>query len=92
MRFLVRIYRYGESYSALAPDVPGCIAAGDSVEEVRTLMAEALGLHLDLQVQHGEVVPLPTKQVDLKIDELEEGELCTWVEVDLPQTVASSIP
>jgi predicted RNase H-like HicB family nuclease len=89
MRFLVRVYRYGGNYSAMVPDLPGCIAAADTVEEVLTLMTEAVALHLDLMQQGGETIPTPTKQVDLNIDDLEEGELCTWVEVDVPEAVSS---
>ncbi len=89
MRYLVRIYRYAGDYSAMVPDFPGCIAAGDTVEEVRKLIAEAIELHVELMRQTGETVPGPTKHLDVNIDDLEEGELCTWVEVDAPEPVSS---
>jgi predicted RNase H-like HicB family nuclease len=89
MRFLIRVYRYEGNYSAMVPDLPGCVAAADTVEETLTLMTEAVALHLDAMQQHGETIPTPTKQVDLNIDDLEEGELCTWVEVDIPEAVSS---
>jgi predicted RNase H-like HicB family nuclease len=83
MRFLVRMYLYKHSYSAMLPDLPGCIAAGSTVEEVHKLIAEAADLHVGLMRQSGETVPRPAKHLELNIDDLEEGELCTWVEVDL---------
>ena len=89
MRYLVRIYKYAGDYSAMVPDLPGCIAAGDTVEEVRNLIAEAVELHIELMRQNGETVPVPAKHLDLNIDDLEEGELCTWVEVDAPEPVSS---
>jgi predicted RNase H-like HicB family nuclease len=89
MRFLVRMFLYKRSYSAMVPDLPGCIAAGRTVEKVRNLIAEAVELHVHLMRQRGETVPTPTKHVNLNIDDLEEGELCTWVEVDLAQPVSS---
>ena len=81
MRFWVRIYQQGKDYSAMVPDLPGCVAAGDSVEEVRKLIAEAIHLHLDLMRQSGEKVPVPTRHLDIDVAELEAGEICTWVEI-----------
>jgi predicted RNase H-like HicB family nuclease len=81
VRYLVRIYREGDDYSAMVPDLPGCVASGDSVEEVRDLIAEAIRLHVDMMRRSGETVPAPTRTFDLDVDELEDGELCTWVDV-----------
>lgn len=36
----------GGGYSAYVPDVPGCVAAAESRDEVRRLIEEALHLHL----------------------------------------------
>ncbi|MBV8083625.1 MAG: type II toxin-antitoxin system HicB family antitoxin [Chloroflexi bacterium] len=47
------------SYSAYSPDLPGCVAAGDSSEEVEALMREAIPLHIESLRRHGEVVPEP---------------------------------
>lgn len=46
-------------YSAYAPDMPGCVAAGDTVPEVEELMREALAMHIDSLRKHGEPVPEP---------------------------------
>ena len=81
MRYWVRIYRQGSDYSAMVPDLPGCVAAGESVEEVRQLISEAIALHLDLMRESGEIASSPTRHVDLDVAELEEGEISTWVEV-----------
>jgi len=41
------IYEKGENnWSAWSPDVPGCVAAAESLEELRILFREALELHL----------------------------------------------
>ena len=58
MRYLVKIFRYKGSYSAMAPDLPGCVAAASSVEEVRTLMAEAMGMHLAAMRKSGEKIAM----------------------------------
>jgi predicted RNase H-like HicB family nuclease len=84
MRFLVRIYREGDDYSAMVPDLPGCVAAGDSVEDVRELISRAIFLHLELMVQGGEKIPEPSERLEFVIDK-EGEEFCTWVEVRAPQ-------
>jgi predicted RNase H-like HicB family nuclease len=58
-RYLVVIEGSGESYSGFAPDIPGCVAAGDSPDEVERLMKEAIPLHLESLAEHGEAVPAP---------------------------------
>jgi predicted RNase H-like HicB family nuclease len=48
------------SYSAYVPDLPGCVACGDSLAEVQALIAEAVNLHIESLRQHGEPVPPPS--------------------------------
>ena len=59
MRYMVRVDFYGGNCSAMAPDLPGCVAAGDTVEETLELMAEAMRMHLDLMRKSGEKTPNP---------------------------------
>jgi predicted RNase H-like HicB family nuclease len=47
------------SYSAYVPDLPGCVASGDTSEEARQLITEAVTLHIESLRQHGEPVPPP---------------------------------
>jgi predicted RNase H-like HicB family nuclease len=43
------IYEQGEaSWGAYAPDLPGCVAVGETRDEVELLMREAVGAHLAL--------------------------------------------
>lgn len=50
----------GDSFSAYAPELPGCVAAGNSIEEVEKLMREAIGFHLEMMREHGDEIPEPT--------------------------------
>ncbi len=84
MRFLIRIYGARGDYSAMVPDLPGCVAVAETVEKVRNLMAEAVTLHLDLMRRSGETIPEPARHLDFAIDETSEVEFCTWVEVEEP--------
>jgi predicted RNase H-like HicB family nuclease len=62
-RYLVVIEGSNDSFSAFAPDLPGCVAAGDSLEEVERLMTEAVPLHIESLSVHGEAVPEPQAEV-----------------------------
>ncbi len=84
MRFLVMIYQHHDDYSAMVPDLPGCVAVAEKVEKVRNLIPEAIFLHLDLMRQSGEAIPTPAQHLDFTIDEATEQEFCTWVEVKPP--------
>jgi predicted RNase H-like HicB family nuclease len=48
------------SYSAFVPDLPGCVTCGESMEEVRELIQEAIGLHIESLHRHGEPIPPPS--------------------------------
>ena len=56
-RFLVIIEKGEQSYGAYAPYLPGCVAVGDSVEEVEQNMRAAIAMHLKGMVEDGEPIP-----------------------------------
>ena len=62
--YLVVIEGEGDSYSAYTPDLPGCVAAGESIEEVAQLMREAIPLHIESLRAHGEPVPPPRSRAE----------------------------
>lgn len=65
MDYVAIIEKFGNGYSAYLPDLPGCIAAAETLEETRTLIREAVELHvLDMRAR-GEPVPLPTSQAEV---------------------------
>ena len=51
------------SFSAYVPDLPGCVSCGDTIQEVRELIREAVELHVGSLRRHGESVPPPAAQV-----------------------------
>ena len=60
MEYVV-IFEKGENnYGAYAPDLPGCGVVGETLEEVRTLIAEAIEFHIEGLRESGEVVPQPS--------------------------------
>jgi predicted RNase H-like HicB family nuclease len=52
------------SFSAYVPDLPGCVACGETAAEARQLIAEAVQLHIESLRAHNEPVPPPSATVD----------------------------
>lgn len=49
-----------DNLSAYVPDLPGCVTAGTTVEEIMINMREAIVLHLKGMRDNGEMIPAPT--------------------------------
>ena len=62
MRYMVVIERGGTSWGAHVPDLPGCIAVGETKEEVVQLIREAIDLHIESLRQDGLPVPSPSSE------------------------------
>ena len=65
MQYSVVIEKTDNGYSAYVPDLPGCIAAGDSQVEAEELIREAIIMHLESLREHGDPVPEPQTSVAL---------------------------
>ncbi len=63
-RYPLIIEKTATGYSAYSPDVDGCAAAGDSQEETRWLVREALEAHFEAMREIGEPIPEPGSAVD----------------------------
>jgi predicted RNase H-like HicB family nuclease len=50
----------GSDYGVSFPDLPGCISAGSTLDEARTMAAEVLALHLEGMHEDGEAIPEPS--------------------------------
>jgi predicted RNase H-like HicB family nuclease len=62
-KYLVVIEQASDgSYSAYLPDIPGCASCGDTIEEVRSMIQEALGFHFEGMRKAGLPIPRPTSQ------------------------------
>jgi predicted RNase H-like HicB family nuclease len=89
VRYLVIIRGTSTGYSADVPHLPGCFAAAKTMKSVRRLIAEAIGLHIDLMEISGERVPPPRHCIEFSVDDSStDEELCTWVDVKFPEAVS----
>ena len=62
MRYMVVIERGETSWGAHVPDLPGCVAAADTREEVLRLIRDAIEFHIDGLEEDGLPVPPPSSE------------------------------
>lgn len=60
--YVVLYVRAGHNFSAYAPDLPGCVACGDTIEETEQLMREGIRLYLEALEEEGLPQPPPETQ------------------------------
>ncbi|QIR38146.1 type II toxin-antitoxin system HicB family antitoxin [Tolypothrix sp. PCC 7910] len=59
MRYTVVIEKGKTSYGAYVPDLPGCVAVGETLEEVKQMIAEAIEFHIEGMLEEGLSIPHP---------------------------------
>jgi predicted RNase H-like HicB family nuclease len=59
MRYAVAIEVGETSYGAYVPDLPGCVAVGETLEEVEVLIREAIEFHIEGLREDGIEIPEP---------------------------------
>jgi predicted RNase H-like HicB family nuclease len=60
MRYAVVIEKAESNYSAYVPDLPGCVATGETVAAVESEIREAIRFHIEGLQADGMAVPQPT--------------------------------
>lgn len=64
MRYAIVIEKGEGNFSAYVPDLPGCVATGDSVVEAEREIRDAIAFHLDGLREDGMPVPAPASVVE----------------------------
>ena len=59
MRYAIVIEQGATSYGAYIPDLPGCVAVAETLEEVRMLIQEAIEFYLEGLKSDGDALPQP---------------------------------
>ena len=70
MRYAVVIEKGERSYSAYVPDLPGCVSVGDTLEEAKAEIREAIEFHLEGMREDG----LPIPKLSSSAEYVEVGE------------------
>ena len=63
LEYAVVFERTPNNCGAYAPDLPGCIATGTSMNDVRATIRQAISLHIESLAEYGEPVPEPQMSV-----------------------------
>jgi predicted RNase H-like HicB family nuclease len=64
MRYAIVVEETENNYSAYAPDLPGCVATGFTVDEVEREMQKAIEFHIEGLIEDGLPVPRPSSRVE----------------------------
>ena len=93
----------GSDYGVEFPDFPGCVTAGENLEEARRMAEEALTFHIEGMLADGEPVPEPSgleevmanpenrEAVALLVDVPEPSSAIVRVDIDLPETTLREV-
>lgn len=93
-KYLVIIEKAEYNYSAFAPELPGCITVGETIEETTSHIKEAIELYLETIMDEGENIPVSMGlryHIDKGIfneKEIAEEYYIAQVEVNLPKVAA----
>ena len=63
-RYAVVIEKTENGFGAFVPDLPGCVAAGDTYDETAQLIREAIPFHIEGMHANGEPIPDPTTRIE----------------------------
>jgi predicted RNase H-like HicB family nuclease len=64
MRYAIVVEKTKSNYSAYVPDLPGCVATGQTVEEAENEIREAIEFHIEGLREDGLAVPQPASIVE----------------------------
>jgi predicted RNase H-like HicB family nuclease len=63
-RYAIVVEKAKRNFAAYVPDLPGCVATGKTVNEVESLLREAIEVHLAGMREDGVEIPEPSSVVD----------------------------
>ncbi len=75
-KYAIIIEKAENNYAAYVPDVPGCIATGYTLEEVKNEIKEALEFHFEGMLEDGDTIPYPAS-------------ICDYVDVEVEVSILS---
>jgi predicted RNase H-like HicB family nuclease len=64
MEYVVIVEQGDTSFGAWVPDLPGCVAVGETRDEAIDLIREAIEMHIESLRENGEPVPPPHSFVE----------------------------
>ena len=65
MRYLVVVEEGPSSFGAYVPDLPGCVAAGETRQEALALIRDAIEFHIEGLKEAGQSIPKPSSTAEI---------------------------
>jgi predicted RNase H-like HicB family nuclease len=63
-KYLIVIEKAQSNFAAYSPDLPGCVATGETRDEVHANMREAIEFHLEGMREDGLAIPEPQSSAE----------------------------
>ncbi len=60
MKYAVVIEKTPSNYSGYVPDLPGCVATGATMDEIKKEIYAVINFHIEGMIEDGEVIPQPS--------------------------------
>ena len=64
MKWLVVVEKAAGNYSVYVPDLPGCVASGQTPAEAQGRIREAIAMHLEGLREDGLPIPEPLTEIE----------------------------
>lgn len=90
--YVAIIERGAEGFGAFFPDFPGCVSAGDTIQETAQNAEEALRGHVAAMIRDGDAIPSPTALDDIPADPDAVEAARIMVPVTLPDHTTAARP
>jgi predicted RNase H-like HicB family nuclease len=88
MEYIAYLHKEKKSdYGVSFPDFPGCITAGETLDEARRNAVEALSLHINGMLEDGEEIPEASGLDDLARDPALKGAIAFLVNIHVSDKV-----
>jgi predicted RNase H-like HicB family nuclease len=78
------------SFGASFPDLPGCISAADSLEDLRPMIEESLSLHIEGLLEDGDALPEPST-LDVIVKSKDYVDAVAVTVVKSPETLDATV-
>ena len=69
------------------PDFPGCVTAGETLEDARRMAAEALQLHIAGMIEDGDAIPAPSRLDEIMADPDHRDGVAVLIDVSVRRPV-----
>jgi predicted RNase H-like HicB family nuclease len=89
--YIAIIHKEADSdFGASFPDLRGCISAAGTLEELRVMIAESLGLHIEGMIEDGEALPKPSP-LDKVVKSKDYADAVAVMVVKAPETTDATV-